>query len=173
MKNAIPLLLFVFISFWGLAQETPGTSDYNLFSCKDCINKYFVSTNSGVLNTPFGYKVGFLCKTGAYIGTRLGTGRVYQIESNSTSKTTLISVTAGIIRPVFIKDKFSMYAFIGGGYGQWWGYRWERWTKSGVEIEAGLMISHKRVILSLGANMLTGQKTYATGDGTIGLGYRF
>lgn len=174
MKRIVLILNLGFITILGFAQESQkSTNNYNLFNCKDCNDKYFISTNSGVLNTPIGLRIGFLCKTGAYIGSRFGKGEVYSIQTDITKKTNLYSITAGLIKPVFIQNKFSIYAFLGGGYGQWWDYRWESWTKGGGEIEGGLMISYKKVMLNFSANVLMGEKTYATGDATVGLGYRF
>jgi hypothetical protein len=172
MKTMLLILSFTSISIFGMAQQTQEKS-YNIFDCKDCNNKFFISTNSGVLNTPIGLRVGFLCKTGAYIGTRFGEGKVYSPQTDQTKKTDLFSVTAGLIKPVFIKNRFSIHAFVGGGYGQWWDYRRDSWTKAGGELEGGLMVSYKRVMLNFSANVLLGEKTYATGDATIGLGYRF
>src|SRR4030042_4166176 len=170
MKKLVLILNLGFISILGFGQESPNAnSNYNLFNCKDCYNKYFISTNSGILNTPIGLRIGFLCKTGAYIGSRLGKGQVYSIQTDITKKTDLFSITAGLIKQVIIQNKFSIYAFAGGGYGQWWDYRWDSWTKGGGEIEGGLMISYKKVMLSFSANMLMGEKTYATGDATVGL----
>jgi hypothetical protein len=172
MKTMLLILSFTSISIFGMAQQTQEKS-YNIFDCTDCSNKFFISTNSGVLNTPVGLRVGFLCKTGAYIGTRFGEGKVYSIQTDQTKKTDLFSVTAGLIKPVFIKNRFSVHAFVGGGYGQWWDYRWDSWTKAGGELEGGFMVSYRRVMLNFSANVLLGEKTYATGDATIGLGYRF
>jgi hypothetical protein len=174
MKRIVLILNLGYISIVGFAQDAQRYSaNYSLFNCHDCNNKYFVSTNSGILNTPVGLRIGFLCKTGAYIGSRFGKGEIYSVETDITKKTTLYSVTAGLIKPVLIHNKFSIHAFLGGGYGQWWDYRWLNWTKGGGEIEGGLMISYKKVMLNLSANILMGEKTYATGDATVGLGYRF
>ena len=172
MKTMLLILSFATISIFGMGQQTQEES-YNLFDCKDCNKKFFISTNSGVLNTPIGLRVGFLCKTGAYIGTRFGEGEVYSLETDQTEKTDLFSITAGLIKPVFIKNQFSIHAFIGGGYGQWWNLRRDSWTKAGGELEGGLMVSYRRVMLNFSANVLLGEKTYATGDATVGLGYRF
>jgi hypothetical protein len=174
MKSILLILTLALFPFIGFAQEfQKAVNNYNLFNCKDCDDKYFISTNSGVLNTPYGLRIGFLCNTGAYIGSRFGTGQVYSIQTDVTKRTDLFSVTTGLIKPVFIQNLFSIHAFIGGGYGQWWDYRWENWTKGGGEIEGGLMFSYKRIMLNFSANILMGEKTYATGDATVGLGYRF
>lgn len=156
-----------------VAQDRYNNSDYNIFSCKNCPNRYFLATNSGVLNTPFGIRVGFFGKTGAYFGSRFGIGKIYHSDDGTTSRSKLFSFTTGLIKPILIKGDFSLHFFVGAGYGQWWGYRWDNWTKSGVEAEAGFMVSYKRAMLSFGGSVLNGSKTYATGDGTVGLGIRF
>ncbi len=175
MERAL-LILILGLSFnHGFSQESKDNSNsYNIFSCKDCDNKYFIATNSGIKNTPIGIRIGFLCRTGAYIGTRLGKGELYHSDSDfDTTKTTLFSITAGLIKPIFIQNDFSIRVFLGAGYGQWWHYRWDTWTKEGYEIEGGLMASYKKIMLNVSTNMLNGSKTYATWDFTVGLGYRF
>jgi len=174
MKTTYFLLFLGLISSCGFAQESNISNSYNMFSCNNCSNKFFISSNSGIRNTPVGIKFGFICKTGAYIGTRFGKGELYNSDSDlSTIKTNLFSITAGLIKPVYIKNNFSLHVFAGVGYGQWWSYRWERWTREGYELEGGFMISYKRLMLNIGTNVLNGYKTYATWDFTTGLGYRF
>jgi hypothetical protein len=175
MKRAFLLLILGLVFDCGFSQETSqNNNSYNLFKCKDCNNKYFIATNSGIRNTPVGIRFGFLCKTGAYIGTRFGKGQVYHSESDlSTTETNLFSVTAGLIKPIYTQNNFNVHAFLGAGYGQWWQYRWERWTKKGYEIEGGFMTSYKKIMFNVSANMLGGYNTYATWDFTVGLGYRF
>jgi hypothetical protein len=176
MKKLLTLL-FVLFSLSSFAQDsTRNNNDYNLFSsfkCKDCRYKYFVSTTSGLINTPIGLRVGFLGKKGFYLSGRYGNGTVYHSETNTTSKTKLFSFSTGLILPIYIKNNFSVHTYFGGGYGQWFNNRWDNWTKNGIEIEGGLMISYKRLSISLGGAVLNGQKTYAVGDGTVGLGFRF
>jgi len=175
MKRTILLLILGFIFDSGFSQELKSNcNSYNIFSCKDCSNKYFIATNSGIKNTPLGIRFGFLCKTGAYIGTRFGKGELYHTERYSdTTKTTLFSITGGLIKPIFIQNDFSVHVFLGAGYGHWWHYRWQMWTKDGYEIEGGLMTSYKRFMLNVSTNMLDGPKTEPTMDFTVGLGYRF
>ena len=175
MKRVILLLILGFLFDSGISQDSISSNNsYNIFSCKGHINKYFVASNSGIKNTPIGIRIGFLCHTGAYIGTRFGEGEIFYSETDlSTTKTTLFSITGGLIKPVIIQNDFSIHAFFGAGYGQWWPYRKEEQTKDGYELEAGLITSYKRFILILSANMLDGYNTYATWDFTIGLGYRF
>ena len=116
-----------------------------------------------------------ICGTiAAFIGTRFGRGEVFHDETDSTtSKTTLFSLTGGLIIPVYIKNKLSIYASAGVGYGQWWDYRFESETKEGYELEAGLMISYNRLMINLSANRLDGVLADSKFDFTIGLGYRF
>lgn len=170
-------LLFGLLTIVGYAQESTANSTsysaFNSFRCKDCKEKYFVSTNSGLLHTPLGLRVGFLAKKGVYLGGRFGLGTIFDSETNTTGITKLFSITTGLILPLYIRNRFSIHTYFGGGYGQWFDKRWNTWTKSGVEIEGGFMISYKRVSLSFGGSVLDGERTYATGDGTLGLGIRF
>lgn len=177
MKTFILALLTLILINPIFSQETKSESSdniYNIFDCSTSKNKFFVATNSGVSATPIGFRLGFLCKTGAYLGARIGKGEVYNMGTDqSTTKTTLFSITAGLIKPIYINDKFSTFVFLGGGYGQWWDYRHDSWTKDGYEIEGGIMLSYKKLMLNMSANVLNGYQTYATWDFTIGIGYRF
>jgi hypothetical protein len=177
MKKLTLIVLFGLFSLACFAQDsTKNNNDFNLFNsfkCKDCRYKYFVSTNSGMLYTPIGLRVGFLGKKGFYLGGRYGNGTIFHAETNTTTNTKLFSITTGLILPIYIKNRFSVHSYFGGGYGQWFDKRWDTWTKSGVEIEGGFMISYQRVSLSFGATVLDGAKIDATGDGTLGLGIRF
>ena len=175
MKKAFILSILGLIFEFGFSQETSKVNNsYNIFSCKDCRHKYFAASNSGIMNTPIGIRVGFLCRTGAYIGTRFGKGEIYHSDSDlNTVETNLFSITGGFIMPIYVNTNFSIHGFLGAGYGQWWQYRWERWTNEGVELEGGLMTTYKRFMFIGSVNMLDGYKTYETWDYTIGLGYRF
>jgi len=180
MKNLVLFLSLLLVCSSGFSQELEIKSQdsvkysYNLFDCRGWGDKYFLAANIGVKQTMLGLRAGFLCKIGAYIGTRFGRGDVYHNETDlTTTKTTLFSITGGIIIPVYLQDKFGLYAFVGGGYGQWWHFRWETWTKEGYELEAGLMISYNRFMLNLAANRLDGYLAHSTFNYTIGLGYRF
>jgi len=147
---------------------------YNIFSCGKSKKHLFITTNSGLRYTPLGIKIGYGCKTGFYLGTRLGTGEVYHSDTDhSTSKTTILSITGGLTRALIINKKFNLSFQLGGGYGTWWDYRWERWTNEGYEIEAGFLISYSHIIMTLTYNFLDGYKTYATHDFSLGIGYRF
>lgn len=173
MKNTFLVLILSSLFHSGFSQDPVNNNNYNLFDCKGCNHKYFVSTSSGIRDTPIGIKFGIICRTGAYVGIRFGSGEINPSDGGNSTKTTLFSITGGITEPVYINNDFNIYAFLGGGYGQWWPYRWEGWTREGYEIEGGFIISYKRFLLNLGTNMLDGYKTYATWDFTVGLGYRF
>ena len=163
MKNLVLLFSFFLICHAGLNQDLACVNQssagysYSLFDCRGCGNKYFLATNSAVKNTALGIRAGFLCRTGAYVGTRFGRGKVYNNESDlTTTGTTLFSITGGLIKQVYTRDNFGLFVFAGAGYGQWWEYRRESWTKEGYELEAGIMISCKRLMINLGANRLDG-----------------
>lgn len=176
MKRSILVFLFGLLILPGCAQDVAARRNFNAFTsfrCRDCSEKYFISTNSGVLHTPLGVRVGFLGMKGAYLGGRFGNGTVYHAENNTTTDTKLFSVTAGLMLPIFIQNRFSIHTFFGGGYGQWFDKRWTTWAKSGVEVEGGLMVSYKHVALSFGGTVLDTERMYATGDATMGLGVRF
>jgi hypothetical protein len=177
MKRLTLISFFGLFSMLGFAQDsTKNNNDFSLFNsfkCKDCSYKYFVSTNSGLLHTPVGLRAGFLGKKGFYLGSRYGNGTIYHAETNTTTEKKLFSITSGLILPIYIKNEFSVHTYFGVGYGQWFDKRWDTWTKSGVETEGGFIISYKRLSFSFGGTVLNGVKTYAIGDGTLGLGIRF
>jgi hypothetical protein len=177
MKSLALVFFIGLLSLSGFAQDsTNNESNYNVFSsfrCKDCKEKYFVSTNSGLLHTPLGLRIGFLGKKGFYLGGRYGEGTIYQSETQVTTKGKLFSITTGLILPIYIKNRFSVHTYLGAGYGEWFDKRWDTWTKSGIEVEGGFMVSYKKISLSFGATVLNGERTYAMGDGTLGLGIRF
>lgn len=108
MRSAILIFLVLFLFNPGFSQDTKPRQDdytYNMFSCKDCYRKFFVSTNSGINNTPIGIRFGFFCQTGAYLGTRFGHGEMYgfdQYYPEKTKKTNLFSITTGLIKPIYI-----------------------------------------------------------------------
>jgi len=162
MKRLSSILFFGLFSIIGFAQESTTTN-----------NKYFVSTNSGVRKTPFGFRIGFLEKNGGYIAARFGKGDVYNLDTFKSEEATLFSVTAGFMLPITTKKIFKIHTFWGVGYGQWFDQRSDDYTKVGYEFEGGLMFSYKRMILSVGGNLLAGDETSAKKDVTIGLGYRF
>jgi hypothetical protein len=176
MKNLLILFCLVFSTAL-MAQVSPTDSSgenakYTIFNPKHMKKEFFITTNSGVLKTPIGLKIGFLSNPGLYVGVRHGIGRVFHSDTDqTTSDTHLFSATTGINLPMIINGNFKLVAQLGAGYGQWWQHRWERWTKSGVEFEGGLMIQKKSFLFNITGNMLTGSKTYATGDICVGVGF--
>jgi hypothetical protein len=171
MRNfALVICILIASTLKGQSQN----ENYSIFNPTHMKKEFFMSTNSGVLNTPYGLKVGYLCNPGIYLGFRYGKGEIYNSETDfKTVSSDLYSATVGINKALIIKKDFKLVAQLGMGYGQWWDYRWESWTKSGYEIEAGLMIQKKRFLLNMTGNLLNGTKTYATGDFCLGIGYVF
>ncbi len=166
-------LIIAVLSHSALGQENQNV-EYSVFNPKNMNKEYFVTTNSGILKTPYGIKVGYICNPGIYLGFRYGKGEVYNSDSDGkTVSSNLYSIVGGLTKPLVIKNDFSLVAQLGVGYGQWWDYRWERWTKSGVEIEAGLLLKKKHFLFNITGNVLNGSKTYATGDLSLGFGYVF
>ncbi len=151
------------------------SDDYTIFDCSDNY-KYFITSTSGVFATPIGVKIGVLGNIGAYCGIRYGRGeKVSQdsVDFGSIYQTNLFSFTAGFTKPIFIKNNFALYGFVGAGYAQWFKYRFSNWTKEGYELEGGFIMSYKRFVFNISANMLDGYKAYADKDFCFGFGYRF
>jgi hypothetical protein len=169
MKNLfLPLLLTLSITLSAQTEKT----NYSIFNPTKMKKEFFIATNSGVLNTPVGLKVGFLSNPGLYLGFRHGIGKVYHSDTDLiTTSTNLFSFTAGINLPMIIKNDFKLVAQMGAGYGEWRGYRWERWTKSGYEFEAGIMVQKKSFLFNVTGNVLKGPKTYPTADICVGVGF--
>jgi hypothetical protein len=113
-----------------------------------------------------------LSNPGLYVGFRHGIGKVYNSDSDfTTNATSLFSITAGINKPLIIKNDFKLMAQLGVGYGEWFKFRWERWVKSGYEIEVGLMIQKKNFLFHASGNFLDNSRMYPVGDLTLGIGY--
>ena len=168
--KTLTLLACILLSVYAYGQDE--SPNYTVFNPKKLKKEYFISTNSGILNTPVGLKIGYISHPGLYLGFRHGIGKVYNSDSDRTTNgTNLFSITVGINKPLIIKDDFKLVAQLGAGYGQWWAFRWERWTKSGYEIEAGLMIQKRSFLFNITGNLLNGDRTYATGDISLGIGY--
>lgn len=169
MKNLLlPICFVMSTTLFAQVDEV----NYSVFNPTKMKKEFFITTNSGVLNTPVGLKIGFLSKPGLYVGFRHGIGKVYHSDSDfTTSMTNLFSATTGINLPLLIKGNFKLFAQAGAGYGQWWDYRWERWTKSGYELEGGVMVQKGNFLLNITGNVLNGDRTYATGDLCVGLGF--
>ncbi|HEY0740835.1 MAG TPA: hypothetical protein VGD40_05200 [Chryseosolibacter sp.] len=169
MKNLLSIVLSL-LTISAFCQNE--STNYSVFNPKNLKKEFFIATNSGVLNTPVGLKIGFISDPGLYVGFRHGIGKVFNSDSDLTiNATPLFSATVGINKPLIIQGDFKLIAQFGGGYGQWWNYRWERWTKSGYEFEGGLMVQKKSFLFSLTGNYLGGPKTYPTGDVCVGIGY--
>ena len=166
----LTLLACVLLSITANGQDE--STNYSIFNPKKFKKEFFISTNSGVFNTPIGLKVGFISHPGFYVGFRHGIGKVYNSDSDlTTNATNLYSVTTGINKPLIINGNFKLIAQLGVGYGQWWDFRWERWTKSGYELEGGFMIQKKNFLFNITGNLLDGDRTYPTGDLCLGIGY--
>ena len=176
MKNRIIFKLIAALTIIicpqiNFAQENSDI-DYSVFNPNNMPKQYFISTNSGVLNTPYGIKIGYICNPGIYLGFRYGKGEEWEYGAETTS-TNLFSIVGGLTKPLIIKNDFSLVAQLGLGYGEWWDSRRESWTKSGYEIEAGLLLKKKHFLFNLTGNALNGDRTYATGDLSLGIGYVF
>jgi hypothetical protein len=167
-KIFIPIFVLLFIAASAQDQNT----NYSIFNPTKMKKEFFITTNSGILNTPVGIKIGYLSNPGLYLGFRHGIGKVYHSDTDfTTTMTSLVSITGGMNLPLIVKNDFKLVAQVGAGYGQWWSYRWERWTRSGIEAEAGLMAKKKNFLFSVTGNVLNGQNTYATGDICVGIGF--
>jgi len=169
MKTLI-LLVCLVVSTTLFAQEEK--TDYTIFNPNKVKKEFFITTNSGVLNTPVGLKIGFVGNPGLYLGVRHGIGEVYHSDSDlTTTNTNLFSFTVGTNFPLIKKNDFKLIGQVGAGYGEWWDFRWERWTTSGAEFEGGLMLQKKNFLFNISGNVLVGSKTYATGDLCVGVGF--
>jgi hypothetical protein len=176
MKNKITLTLLIAIGFLffprlNYAQENSNV-EYSIFNPTNMPKQYFVSSNSGILTTPLGVKIGYISNPGIYLGFRYGIGEEWDYGKDNKS-TNLISIVGGLTKPLIIKNDFSLVAQLGVGYGEWWDLRRTGWTTSGYEIEAGFIIKKKHLLFNLTSNLLNGHNTYATGDICLGIGYVF
>ena len=173
MKNSMFLICLLLITTSSLKAQTP-KDHYTVFNPNGMEKEFFMSANSGILKTPVGIKIGYICNPGLYLGLRFGKGSVYNSDSDlRTIPASLFSITAGITKPLIIDNDFKLVMQLGLGYGEWWDFRWERWTKSGIEGEGGIMLQKKRLLFSVTGNVLTGDRTYPTGDFCLGIGYVF
>jgi hypothetical protein len=170
MKRLLMLVILT-TSFALKAQENPNIN-YSVFNPNNMKKEFFITTNSGVLSSPIGLKIGYLSNPGLYVGFRHGIGKVYNSDSDfTTNATSLFSITAGLNKPLIIKNDFKLIAQFGVGYGQWFKFRWERWVKSGYELEAGLMVQKKNFLFNITGNFLDNSRTYPVGDLCVGIGY--
>ncbi|NOY49214.1 MAG: hypothetical protein GXO88_01395 [Chlorobi bacterium] len=175
MKKSL-IKFVVYIVFIIISQNVSGQEKqdikYTIFNPNHMEKEYFVSTNSGIFETPFGIKIGYICNPGIYLGLRYGKGEEWEFDQGSTP-TNLFSIVAGLTKPLIIKNAFSLVAQLGAGYGEWWDTRRVSWTKSGFEVEGGLLMKKRHIILNLTGNWLNGSKTYSIGDLCLGIGYVF
>lgn len=195
MKRLASILFFGLFSIIGFSQETPATQETTT-SQEDSTNQevstiqedstsqeatgskkasakkksnFFISTNSGLQKTPIGFRIGAFERSGGYLGVRFGKGDI-PVHDHEATQATLISLTGGVIFPVFAKKTdFRIHAFTGAGFGQWLDRPLNEQGVS-LELEGGIMISYKKVMFSFGGNMLTGGGTPT--DVTLGLGYK-
>ncbi len=176
MREKIILKIAVFFTVAFLTTNVLGQKtreiEYSVFNPSNMDKEYFISTNSGILKTPYGIKIGYISNPGIYMGFRYGKGKEWEYGQESKS-TNLYSIVVGLTKPLIIKNDFSLVAELGLGYGQWWDDRRVSWTKSGIELEGGLMMKKKHFLLSLTGNWLNGGRTYSTGDLCLGVGYVF
>lgn len=192
MKKLISIVIFSLTSFFVAAQDSETnaiskdadstlTGDSNSQTGADNTSlgnhKYFLSTNSGVLNTPVGFRIGILDRMGGYIGTRFGKGYKYEEQLRSpdltVSEATLFSATAGLIFPVSIRNTFKVHTFLGIGYGKWFDRPSQNGQTVGLEAEGGLVLSYQKFMLNVGGNLLVGDGNSPKGDLTAGVGFRF
>ncbi len=169
--KTIFLLVIIIFPHINFAQDNSDI-EYSIFNPTNMPKQYFISTNSGILTTPIGIKIGYICNPGIYLGLRYGQGVEWEYGQETTS-TILFSIVGGITKPLIIKNDFSLVAQLGLGCGEWWDSRRVGWTKSGYEIEAGLLIKMKHFMFNLTGNLLSGSKTDAIGDLCLGIGYVF
>src|SRR6187401_3020132 len=121
MKHTI-LPAFLLLSIVAYGQNESSNYNYSVFP-KNFKKEFFISTNSGVLATPIGLKIGFIANPGVYVGFRHGIGKVYNSDSDlTTNAVNLYSVTAGLNKPLIMKGNFKLVAQVGVGYGQWWDF---------------------------------------------------
>jgi hypothetical protein len=170
MKRLFSILIFILSSVFVLAQgsETSNTPNEN--------HTYFISTNSGVLKTPVGFKIGIIDRMGGYIGMRFGKGYKYEedvFNRLEASEATLFAAGAGLIFPVAVRNTFKVHTFLGLGLGKWFDRPSQSGQTVGVELEGGLMLSYRKLMVSFGGNVLTGDGNSPKGDMNLGLGFKF
>lgn len=191
MKKLLSVLIFTLPSLFVEAQESESSTispDTDTTSTSaDMVppgtdntergrHKYFFATNSGVLATPVGFRIGILDRVGGYIATRVGKGYKYEEDLYhpiEAKEATLFSVSAGLILPVATRNTFKVHTFLGIGYGQWFDRPSKSGQTMGVEFEGGIMLSYQRFLVNLGGVLLTGDGNSPKGDMTLGVGFRF
>jgi hypothetical protein len=173
MKTLFLVSLFILISTFAFSQESPDDGD-TLTTIKR--SKFFIATNSGLKNTPFGLRIGLFDKVGGYIGTRFGSGHKYKenkiLTSVKVTKTTLFGANAGFIFPIATQRAFKVHTFLGLGYGNWF----DRLSKSGqtlgVDFEGGLILSYHKFMVNFGGNILMGDGNSPKSDINAGIGFK-
>ena len=170
MKTLFSVLLFVLSFTFVLAQEseTPVTAPSN--------HRYFISTNSGVLKTPVGIRIGIIDRMGGYIGMRFGKGYKYEddlFNRLEAVEATLFSAGAGLIFPIATRNTFKVHTNVGIGLGKWFDRPSQSGQTVGVELEGGLMLSYRKLMINLGGAVLTGDGKSPKGDMTVGIGLIF
>jgi hypothetical protein len=191
MKKLLLIFIFILPSVFVIAQEsavgeTSTDTDSTLTgsdktqtgsdNASTGAHKYFISTNSGLLNTPVGFRIGILDRMGGYIGIRFGKGYKYEEDVYNPLKATeatLFAANAGLIFPISIQNTFKVHTFLGIGYGKWFDRPSQNGQTMGVEFEGGLMLSYQKFMLNLGGNVLMGDGNSPKGDMTVGIGFRF
>jgi|GEM_PF-1147617 hypothetical protein len=191
MKKLLSVLIFTLPSFFVAAQDSEtsnvstdsdststgmNTTQTGSDNTAAGMNKYFIATNSGILETPVGFRIGILDRMGGYIGTRFGKGYKYDEDGRGgieATEATLFSVSAGLIFPVAVKNTFKVHSFFGIGYGKWFDRPSQNGQTMGIELEGGLMLSYQKFLVNLGGVLLTGDGNSPRGDMTVGVGFRF
>lgn len=177
MKNSFFTLLFALTSFFAFAQETETQTETDGENHKPSTSpyKYFLSTNSGIQNTPVGFRIGILDRMGGYLGARFGKGYKYkeQFATVTKSEATLFAANAGLIFPIANKKTFKVHTFLGLGFGKWFDRPSQNGQTIGIELEGGLMLSYQWFMLNFGGNFLTGDGKSPKKDMTVGIGFRF
>ena len=174
MKRLFLVSFFSALSLAVFGQDAKAIADGA--PAKNYTKKYFVATNSGILSTPVGFRVGFLDRRGGYLAARFGKGHNYELDQLGNvreSKGTMFSTTVGFIFPLYCKGgAFNAHIFAGFGYGQWFDRPSTNEFKMGLEVESGVMLSYNKLFTSLGGNLLTGDGKTPKKDIAIGIGYR-
>lgn len=191
MKKLLSISIFTLTTFFAAAQDsevnnastdsdTTSTSTDNTQAGSDNANaggyRYFLSTNSGLQHTPVGFRIGVLNRMGGYIGARFGKGNKYEEDSFNNlevTEATLFAASAGLIFPIHVRNTTKVHTYCGIGYGQWFSRLSKSGQTMGVEFEGGFMVSYRKLMVSLGGALLTGDGNSPKGDMTVGVGFRF
>lgn len=184
MKKLLSIIIFALPSIFAVAQESESsapdsesaTEESGTNSTHRKPHQYFIATNSGLNSTPVGFRIGILDHIGGYIGMRFGKGYKYkedQFSGLTVSKATLFAVNAGVLLPIATEKAFKVRTFVGLGYGKWFNRPSQNGQTMGLDLEAGLMFQYQRLLLTTGANLLTGDGKPPKKDFTLGIGLKF